>query len=40
MLFGDLNDPGSEISKAVARLSTTRIRGDLGSDTGVHYTGF
>jgi molybdopterin-containing oxidoreductase family iron-sulfur binding subunit len=39
MLFGDLNDPESEISIAVARLSTTRIRDDLGTDTGVHYTG-
>ena len=39
MLFGDLNDPESEIAKAVARLSTTRIREDLGTETGVYYTG-
>jgi molybdopterin-containing oxidoreductase family iron-sulfur binding subunit len=39
MLFGDLNDPDAEISKAVARLATTRIRADLGLDTGVRYVG-
>ena len=39
MLFGDLNDPESEIAKAVASLSTTRIRDDLGTETGVYYTG-
>jgi tetrathionate reductase subunit B len=37
MLFGDLNDPSSEISKRVATYRTTRIRADLGTDPGVHY---
>jgi tetrathionate reductase subunit B len=37
MLFGDLNDPASEISKRVAEYRTTRIRADLGTDTGVLY---
>lgn len=37
MLFGDLNDPSSEIAKRVAAYRTTRIRADLGTDTGVYY---
>ena len=37
MLFGDLNDPSSEISKRVATYRTTRIRADLGCDPGVYY---
>lgn len=37
MIFGDLNDPASEISKRVATYRTTRIRDDLGTDPGVHY---
>lgn len=37
MLFGDLNDPKSEISVAIATHPTTRIRGDLGVDPGVRY---
>jgi len=37
MLFGDLNDPSSEIAKRVAAYRTTRIRADLGTDPGVHY---
>jgi molybdopterin-containing oxidoreductase family iron-sulfur binding subunit len=37
MLFGDLNDPGSEISKVVATYRTKRLREDLGCDTGVYY---
>ena len=37
MLFGDLNDPSSEISKRVAAFRTTRIRADLGTDPGVYY---
>ena len=37
MIFGDLNDPDSEISKAVARFSTRQIRPDLGLNTGVRY---
>ena len=37
MLFGDLNDPKSEIAKRVATYRTTRIRADLGCDPGVYY---
>ena len=37
MLFGDLGDPDSEISRAVARYSTQQIRADLGVDPGVRY---
>ncbi len=37
MLFGDLNDPSSEISKRVAAYRTTRIRSDLGCEPGVYY---
>ncbi|MGO4871320.1 MAG: 4Fe-4S dicluster domain-containing protein, partial [Roseiarcus sp.] len=37
MTFGDLNDPSSAIAKAVAALSTTQIRADLGLDPGVRY---
>ncbi|MFN3075443.1 MAG: sulfate reduction electron transfer complex DsrMKJOP subunit DsrO [Alphaproteobacteria bacterium] len=39
MLFGDLNDPNSEISKRVATYATTRIRQDLGVSPGVYYQG-
>ena len=37
MIFGDLNDPSSEIAKRVATYRTTRIRDDLGTDPGVYY---
>lgn len=37
MLFGDLNDPDSEISRRVARYATRQIRADLGLDPGVRY---
>jgi tetrathionate reductase subunit B len=37
MLFGDLQDPESEISKQVARYATRQIRADLGLDPGVRY---
>jgi molybdopterin-containing oxidoreductase family iron-sulfur binding subunit len=39
MLFGDLKDPNSEISKKVAELTVTRIRADLGVEPGVLYAG-
>jgi len=39
MLFGDLNDPESEISKRVAKYATQQIRSDLGLDPGVRYQG-
>jgi molybdopterin-containing oxidoreductase family iron-sulfur binding subunit len=37
MLFGDLNDAQSEISKRIATYATQRIRDDLGVDPGVRY---
>lgn len=39
MLFGDLNDPDSEIAKRVATYATQTIRPDLGLDPGVRYQG-
>ncbi len=39
MVFGDLNDPDSEIARMVARYATEQIRADLGLDTGVRYRG-
>lgn len=37
MLFGDLNDPDSEISQRIAKYATQQIRADLGLDPGVRY---
>jgi molybdopterin-containing oxidoreductase family iron-sulfur binding subunit len=37
LLFGDLSDPDSEISKRVATYATRQIRADLGLDPGVRY---
>jgi tetrathionate reductase subunit B len=37
MLFGDLNDPHSDISKRVAEYATQQIRADLGTNPGVRY---
>ena len=39
MLFGDLNDPASEIAKRIASYSTRQIRENLNLDTGVRYIG-
>jgi len=39
LVFGDLKDPNSGISKAVAQYGATRIRADLGLDPGVMYQG-
>jgi len=39
MLFGDLNDPGSEIARRVKEFPTRQIRADLGLNTGVRYQG-
>lgn len=38
MLFGDLNDPESEIARRVAAYRTTQLRSDLGCDPGIHYS--
>ncbi len=37
ILFGDLKDPESEISRALKRYDSTQIRGDLELNTGVRY---
>jgi molybdopterin-containing oxidoreductase family iron-sulfur binding subunit len=39
MLFGDLNDPNSEIAQRVANENTTLVRGDLKLNQGVRYQG-
>ena len=39
LLFGDLNDPGSEIAKRVASYRTSAVRADLRLDPGVRYAG-
>lgn len=39
IMFGDLNDPESEIAKRVAAFATTQIRADLRTDPGVRYQG-
>lgn len=39
MLFGDLNDPGSEIAKRVKEVRTQVMRADLGLNPAVHYQG-
>jgi tetrathionate reductase subunit B len=39
MLFGDLDDPDSEISKRAAAYGATRIRADLHTDPAVRYQG-
>ena len=39
IIFGDLNDPDSEIAKRVATYATRQVRADLGLNTGVRYQG-
>lgn len=39
ILFGDLNDPNSAISRRVREVAPARLRADLRLDTGVHYQG-
>ena len=39
LLFGDLNDPASEIAKRVASYTTSAVRADLKLDPGVRYVG-
>ena len=39
LVFGDLNDPESEISKRLKAYPTRQIRADLSVDPGVHYQG-
>jgi molybdopterin-containing oxidoreductase family iron-sulfur binding subunit len=39
MLFGDLKDPNSEISKRVAAAFVSQIRSDLRTDPAIRYQG-
>ena len=39
IVFGDLNDPHSEISKRVAQYPARQVRENLNLDTGVRYLG-
>jgi molybdopterin-containing oxidoreductase family iron-sulfur binding subunit len=39
MVFGDLNDPNSKLSKVLARHDSRQIRADLGLNPGIHYKG-
>jgi tetrathionate reductase subunit B len=39
MVFGDLNDPASEISQRIKTLATQSLRPDLRLDPGVRYQG-
>jgi len=39
MLFGDLNDPNSEIAKRAATYGVTRLRAELRTDPAVRYQG-
>jgi molybdopterin-containing oxidoreductase family iron-sulfur binding subunit len=39
ILFGDLNDAGSEIAQRLATYASKEVRADLGLNTGVRYTG-
>ena len=39
ILFGDLNDPNSEISLRIRAVATTQVRADLMLNTGIRYEG-
>ena len=39
LIFGDLKDPNSEVSKRLAAAPTTELRADLRLNTGVRYQG-
>jgi molybdopterin-containing oxidoreductase family iron-sulfur binding subunit len=39
MVFGDLNDPNSEIRQKLSAASSTQLRPDLNLNTGVRYQG-
>jgi molybdopterin-containing oxidoreductase family iron-sulfur binding subunit len=39
MVFGDLKDPNSEISRQLEQYGGKQIRADLGLNTGVRYRG-
>jgi molybdopterin-containing oxidoreductase family iron-sulfur binding subunit len=37
MVFGDLNDPASELAQAIKSVATQQVRADLNLDPGVRY---
>jgi tetrathionate reductase subunit B len=39
MVFGDLNDPDSDVSKRLKEVASIQVRADLKLDTGVRYHG-
>jgi tetrathionate reductase subunit B len=39
ILFGDLNDPDSDVAKAMGAQQSQELRADLGLNTGVRYQG-
>jgi molybdopterin-containing oxidoreductase family iron-sulfur binding subunit len=39
IMFGNLNDPDSEISKKIRTVASTQVRADLGLNTGIRYQG-
>lgn len=39
MVFGDVNDPNSEISQQLAKVSSRELRKNLGLNAGVRYAG-
>jgi Fe-S-cluster-containing dehydrogenase component len=39
MTFGDLNDPRSEIAKAIAKNAVQAIKPDMGTDPQTYYIG-
>jgi molybdopterin-containing oxidoreductase family iron-sulfur binding subunit len=39
IIFGDLNDPNSEISKRLSNLGAKKLRADLGLNPGIRYQG-
>ena len=39
MVFGDLNDPGSDIAQRIATEASSQVRADLRLDPGVRYQG-
>ncbi len=39
IIFGDMNDPNSEISMRLAKLGAKKLRADLGLNPGIRYQG-
>ncbi len=39
LIFGDLNDPNSEISLRIRSVTSSKLRADLGLDTGFSFVG-